>query len=399
MYQSTYLTVRVNTVAEAVMVTPTETVDRLLWLIDVHDIGEGCAPAVHNVLMDTYHDEQERVPGILPRWTRTMLAWVTLLHCRTPFQTLDNTHLSAIKWGLQHHLLFNTDYAEWTVEDVLDTLDCIAMRWKQLSITNELKTLLQMVWNKCRYWTVHQTKHPSQALERVRDSEWYVVKPVSIMAMLSRYYWFNQTMDQLEWFPHHQKQPPPHFFSRFIAKEKRHLKIQRFRDALAKEVWERTLFYGDREIAIHDQLGDTVSAYTCLYKRHPICLMQTLQKKIAYGTYDDICACCSDILWLQMIRVHFVNNYRMDFVKFFVCWEIDQHRHHQFLKTSLVPIILERFGKFTVLYNGHTYGNDSIQEIFPLWVHYANKPHGLNLDQLRKGIFAETVHVDEIELC
>jgi len=58
-------------------VEPVETVDRLLWLIDVYDIKTGCASAVHQLLMSTYHSEQERVPGILPRWTKTMMTWVT----------------------------------------------------------------------------------------------------------------------------------------------------------------------------------------------------------------------------------------------------------------------------------------------------------------------------------
>ena len=102
MYKSTYLTVRVHNAEEAMAVEPVETVDRLLWLIDVYDVRSGCASAVHRLLMSTYHSEQERVPGILPRWTKTMMTWVTLLHCR---DSNPNPDPEALAWARSNHLL------------------------------------------------------------------------------------------------------------------------------------------------------------------------------------------------------------------------------------------------------------------------------------------------------
>lgn len=381
MYKSTYLTVRVHTSEEAMVVKPTETVDHILWLIDVYDVKSGCARAVHNLLMSTYHNQQERVPGILPRWTKTMLTWVTLLHCWEWDHTQDTTN--ALEWAKCNHLL--TTEGKWSADDVLTMLDAIAMRWKMIHPCDELKTFLNMIWHSCKKWTVHKHRDGCRAFEKSR--EWYTLKPVSVMAMLSRYYWFNQTLTQLEWFPVALHTVPKSYFHNFINKEKRHLKISKFREELSKAVWQRELHWGDAEIATHDQLGDQLSAYSCMYKRRPICLMQKYQHMLTYGTYDEICAQFSNILWLQLIRSHFINNYKLDFIKYFVCWEVDQHRHKTALNGTQAPIILERFGSYTVLLNNKVYGNGPISDIFPLWVHLANNPHECQIEMLKRAMF------------
>jgi hypothetical protein len=187
-------------------------------------------------------------------------------------------------------------------------------------------------------------------------------------------------LDKLSWFPPAKAPVLEHYFDQFIRNEKRHLKVDNFRAGLTKLVWDRELFYGDREIAAHGQLGNNLSSYSCLYKRRPICLMQKYQHVLSYGTYDEICERFSDSLWLYMIRAHFINNYQIDFIKYFVCWEVDQHKHRNALKSMTAPVILERFGKFTVLHNGQTYLNGSIRDVFPMWVHLADAPHGRQLN-------------------
>jgi hypothetical protein len=371
--------VRVHNAEEAMVVKPIETVDHMLWLIDVYDIKSGCATAVHNLLMSTYHVEQERIPGILPRWTKTMLTWVTLLHC------LDNASdcSEALKWAKRNNLL--TTNCQWNAADVLTMLDAIAMRWNAITPCKELTAFLNMIWCSCKKWTMNKHRKTSESMEKSGD--WYTLKPVSIMAMLSRYYWFNQTLAQLKWFPSADVVVPQAYFHHFINKEKRHLKITKFREELSNAVWQRVMYCGDREIATHDQLGDYLSAYSCLYKRRPICLMQKYQRMLSYGTYDEICVQFSDILWLQLIRSHFINNYQMDFLKFFVCWEVDQHKHQTALNGIQAPVILERFGSYTVLLDGKVYGNGPIDKIFPIWVHLAKNPHGCQMEMLKRAMF------------
>lgn len=361
MYKSTYLTVRVHGAEEAAVIVPEETVDHLLWLIDVYDVKTGCAPAVKKLLMSTYHKEQERVPGILPRWTKTMLTWVTFLHALPEQQHADTTAFPACRRGV------------WEPSDVMIALDALAMHWNPDVSEDYLNT----IWSKCKELVMHRHAAPSEVFEKVDDM--YAVKPECIMAMLSRFYWFNQTLDQLKWFPAARAPQIVHYFDQFIGNEKRHLKVAKFREGLTKLVWDRELFYGDREIAGHDQIGVKMSSYSCLYKRRPVCLMQKYQNILSYGTYEEICERFQDVLWLYMIRSHFINNYQIDFIKYFVCWEVDQHKHRSALNSMSTPVILERFGKYTVLHGGKTYLNGSIRDAFPLWAHFADKPHGRQL--------------------
>ena len=162
MYSSTYLTVRVHTKEEAEAVFPSETVDLMMWLIDVYDIQTGCAPAVHEVLLAKYHTEAERVPGILPKWTRTMMIWVTLLHCSVAAASAAAS--AALEWAAKHNFRINAEACEkWTVDDLLLALDALAQRWHQLSVNTELerhavRQYLEVLFGLARKWTMH--RHP-----------------------------------------------------------------------------------------------------------------------------------------------------------------------------------------------------------------------------------------------
>ena len=76
MYKSTYLCVRIHTPEEALAIKPEGTADMLLYLIDVYDLGQNstCEKAMLQFILENYHKLNERVPGILPRWTKGMMA-------------------------------------------------------------------------------------------------------------------------------------------------------------------------------------------------------------------------------------------------------------------------------------------------------------------------------------
>lgn len=401
MYKSTYLTVRVQTAEEVAAVVPTETVDILLWLIDVYRIQTGCEDAVHQLLLRVYHTENERVPGILPRWTKSMMVWVTLLHCRTGCHTgATGATAATLKWAATNNLLVSrAPPQKWSIDQLLLALDALAIRWKRLEDSSSLRHYLHIVWDLARKWTVHRFTTSSRDTE-TNEGKWHTLKPKAIMNMMARYYWFNQTLAQTHWFPHNEHRVPTHFFQRFMQKEKRHLKISKFRDELALDVWDSLLHYGDYEIATHDQLGDTISAYSCLYKRYPICLMQHHQQLIGYATYEEICKTFAEVLWLKLIQTHFINQYQIDFVKYFVCKERHQHKHQHALHSMTVPILLERFGQYTVLHKGNTHGLGSLEDMFPVWVELADKPYGRNLDMLRDTLFSPNPvqHIGDIQI-
>ena len=101
MYKSTYLAVRIHTEDEALRIQPDGDTDTFLWLIDVYDLGQSakCAKAVGRLILDKYHKLHERVPGMLPRWTKGMMAWTTYLNALVPCYEYDE------EWVVRNHFM------------------------------------------------------------------------------------------------------------------------------------------------------------------------------------------------------------------------------------------------------------------------------------------------------
>ena len=97
----------------------------------------------------------------------------------------------------------------------------------------------------------------------------------------------------------------------FFQHELRHFVLRKFRDQLLTDIWESIPFYGDKEIAGHDQLGDAISTYSSLYKRHPVCLLQRVQQRVLYDEpkCEEICQNVTDI---KIIQTYFQNNYKVN---------------------------------------------------------------------------------------
>ena len=51
---------------------------------------------------------------------------------------------------------------------------------------------------------------------------------------------------------------------------------------------------------------------------------------------------------------------------------------------AYVEFLLSYFGKQLAYCHG------TVAEVFPVWVHFATKPHGLNIDDLRKRLLEES---------
>ena len=387
MYKSEYLTVRVVDAADAKEYQPEETVDKMLWLLDVYDLKEGCFEGAHTFFMLNYHSLYERIPGCMPRWCKTMLAWVVLLQHMTPCFDYDR------EWAIEH-MIFVEDPNTMGVQGLLTALDALAMQWKRSREwdSNKLDPYLKALWSCARKWTLfmHETMDRGE-----QQGELWKMKPGDIIACMSRYYWFHQTRDQLSWFERAHVSPQPHFWDEWIARGTRHLVVRKFRSELATMVWDDRLLYGDMEIASHTQIGERMSAYAALYKRHPVCLMQAYQQIVSYGDLDALQR-FKDVLHMKMIRTYFQNNYQIDFVKYFVCAERDMWKHRDALIGSMVPVIVQQFESFALLYDGKIIAEGDLSVVFPAWVRVAEKPHGIVLTSLREQLFeAPKVHTSE----
>lgn len=375
MYKSTYLAVRVHTENEALSIEPKGNTDILLWLIDVYDLGQSqkCAKAVKKLILNKYFELHERVPGMLPRWTKGMMAWVTYLNAMEPSYEHNE------EWVIRNNFMIKKDPSTWTIEDMLTTLDAIALRWKT-AYTLERKPLLDYlhcIWSNARKWTMHLHDNIPGGL---KEGDKMKIHPKQIMACLSRFFWFHKTLDMYDRYERKDMSIP---YGSFFKDELRHFILRKFRDQLLTDVWETIPFWGDKEIAGHDQLGDKISTYSALYKRQPVCLLQRIQKCVLYDEPEDVRMYHQDAVDMKIIQTYFQNNYKVDFMKFFVCLEKNHPKHEHAVKESIVPIMLQSFKKFSVVHNGVAYCHGSVAEVFPVWVHFAEKPHGLNISDLR----------------
>ena len=378
MYKSTYLAVRVHTEDEALTIEPKGNTDILLWLIDVYDLGQSkkCAKAVKKLILNNYSELHERVPGMLPRWTKGMMAWVTYLNAMVPSYEHDE------EWVIRNNFMIKKDPSSWSVEDLLTTLDAIAMRWKT-AYSLERKPLLDYlhcIWSNAKKWTMNLHENIPGGL---KEGDNMKIHPKQIMACLSRFFWFHKTLDMYDRYDRQEMTVP---CGTFFKDELRHFILRKFRDQLLTDVWESIPFWGDKEIAGHDQLGDRISTYSALYKRHPVCILQRVQRCVLYEEPEEVRAKFQDAVDMKMIQTYFQNNYKVDFMKFFVCLEKNHPKHEHAVKESIVPIMVQSFHKFSVVHNGTAYCHGTVAEVFPVWVHFATKPHGLNIDDLRKRL-------------
>ena len=387
MYQSEYLTVRVVDTHDAKEYQPTQTIDQMLWLLDVYDLKDGCFDGAHTFFMRNYHALYSRVPGCMPRWSKSMLAWIVLLQHLVPDTNFDK------EWAIEHNI-YISDPAKMGVQNLITALDALSMQWHKSREWDmkKLKPYMHALWSCARKWTLFMHTKMDRG---EKQGELWKMKPEDITACMSRYYWFHQTRDQLDWFEYDLKPAQPHFWDAWIARGERHLVVRKFRSELAKMVWDDRLFYGEREIASQHQIGESMSSYAALYKRHPVCLMQILQQNISYGDLKTL-APVKQIVTMKMIRTYFQNNYQLDFVKYFVCWERDQWKHREALIGSMVPVILERFKSFALLVDGKITAEGDLSVVFPAWVRAAHKPHGAVLTSLREQLFEPPkVHVSQ----
>jgi len=382
MYKSTYLSVRIHTPEEALQIMPETNVDILLWLIDVYDLGQNavCSQAVQKLIMKHYHTLHERVPGMLPRWTKGMMAWVTFLNALEPCYEFDQ------KWVIENNMLISAEApGKWSIDDLLTTLDAIAMRWKSAHLLNRVKLqqYLHCLWSVAKSFTMHLHPHIQNGL---KEGTLMKIHPKQIMACFSRFYWFNKTLNLYDLYDREEKTVE---CNPFFKHELRHFILRKFRDELLTDVWETVPFYGDKEIAGHDSLGEGLSTYSCIYKRHPVCILQKMQQQVLYAEPEEVQKAHSKAVNLKIIKTYFQNNHKIDFLKFFVCTEKNHAKHWQAVLESTVPVIVESFGKFSVVSNGKAYSHGPIEAVFPVWVTLAEKPHGLDLAELKNKLFSE----------
>ena len=405
MFKTPYKTIyRIQTIDEALEFDlQTDETDMYLYLIDMYDVllnaalGEEEIPEkklirqrkkVHSYLMKHFHRLYTPIPGRLYGWSHNMLLYV-LIMTMVEMQYLseypsipEEVHNYCVKNRIR--MYEDRDTSTWKMHTWLDMLDIMSLRWRNLLPCNELNDLLEIMWRVSAKMVIFMHGKETLNMETYTDpivlenevSDYVRSNVTAIIAGLSRYYWFHQTIYQYERWPDAQIQSLPMEktnWLQWIEVEKRHIFTRRFRDGVASFMWNVIINYGDHAIASHDQLGDEVSNYAALYMRFPAGLPTSLSRICTYKEYDDMMASNSirNILHAKLIHAHFRSQYDVDFLKVFTVWEPYIHKHLLAIDRSQVPLILNRFWRFHVIFRGKIYKHPEGEEFkhaFVTWL-------------------------------
>lgn len=396
---------RIQTIEEALeFEMKTDETDMYLYLIDMYDVLLNAAlgrydipkkklikqrKKVHDYLMENFHRLYTPIPGRLYGWAHNMLIYVIIL---TMVEMQHESKYPVIPQKIHDFCVKNRlrmyqdrDTKTWKMHTWLDMMDVMSFRWKKMLPCNELNELMEIMWRVSAKMIIFMHGSETLDMENYVDpividdklSSYVRSNVLAVIAGLSRYYWFHQTIVQYTKWPDAKpievKRVKDTNWEQWIEIEKKHIFPRRFRDAVADFMWNIIINYGDHAIGSHDQLGDEVSNYAVLYMRFPAGLPTGLNKILTYKEYEDMVASDSirEILHAKMINAHFRSHYDVDFLKLFTVWEPYMYRHMKAIERTPVPLIMNRFWRYHVFFRGKIYKHpegETFKHAFIMWL-------------------------------
>lgn len=405
MYKTNYQTLfRVHTIREALEYEiPSNKTDLFLYLIDIYDVLlsittqqlpqptamelSNLRKKLSNHLLSKYHDLYTPIPGALLGWTESMLLWVVILsvielqHQHSPLELSDKL----MDWVKKNRIRMFEDHdlTTWNLDTCISQMNSLSLKWEFLEPCEELNDFLEIMWRFAARYTLRMHTKDVINVENYQEDIPKLVRvrltPDGIMIFLSRYYWFHSMIQfKIRWpiqTDHSYDFPSiaDSNWDTWILHETRHFVTRRFRDGIASWMWDKIILFGDQEIASHDQLGDEVSAFTCMYARFPAGLVSLWQRILTYKTYEEIieCKAIKQYAHLHMISAHFTSVYNVNFLNYFFIHDKIIHKHANAMCKSSAPIVIYWYNKFVVFFQGSIYQHPdgaTIAHAFIMWV-------------------------------
>ena len=396
MLKTPYKTIyRVHNMDEALSFTIAEgKTDMLLYFVDVYDVllsirsGQLERPSLQEILdlrlkltdylLRNYMQLLKPVPGVLLGWTTSMLLFIIILNLvELQYEDgdlyLTESNCAYIK-RKRLRVYTSPDPSTWCLGTYISFLDVIAFQWKTLEPCDDLLEILEICWRVCAKLTLNMHSkillNVESYVEIVKGKPDHARLSEKAMIMsMSKFYWFNSTINYYKRWRIIKEARVPNVadtnWERFILGERRHFITRRFRDGILAFLWDKILLYGCKEVASHNQLGEDVSSMTCLYAVSPAGFLNKLQKLITYEEYEEIVKHEVVRPWvhLLMIHQHFMNQYNVQFLKYFFISEEKMHKHLKAIERSLVPLILYRFNGFDVYFENKVYTHPESRKI------------------------------------
>ena len=292
MYKTIYQsTSRIHTMEEAVQIEiPIIPTDMFLWMIDVYQLiiqghkSSALTRKVKTFLIKNYRKLHIPIPGCLLGWTHSMFMFVIYLHLIDPTYEYSQLYIKNNKLRLYK----DPDPKSWSWDIYCSMLDLVALKWNELPQTKELEQFLNVLWSLAKHFCLFiHTKDVLSVDNHTYDvakTKYHVrLSPEAIVSILSRFVGF-----QLHPYTILDIEIPSNNIDHFINLEKRHLVSRKFRENVCSLLWDHIILIGYKDIASHDQLGESVSSFTCLFKRNPAGQLTEIQRLLTYATYEEI---------------------------------------------------------------------------------------------------------------
>ena len=420
MYKTLYKSPnRLKTYYDAIKIEiSTNSTDLFLYLIDLYDLlltvdisdseYECLKKKLKTFLLKEYDEIHVAIPGCLLGWTHSMFVWIvylTLLNKReipklTCYNFIKKERLRQFK---------DPDPNSWTWDIFINTLDVLALKWDDIDDDSGLQNLLDVLWHLSAKFTLFiHTKDVLSVdnhVDFVKKTKYHVrLSAESIVSVLSRFVGFNRSLFvSSKWSLGLDIYPDENNMKNFIELEKRHLITRKFRDNVLKWMWDKIILIGDKDIASHDQLGEKVSAYTCLFKRNPTAQMTNWQRTLTYSSYEEIIkdSRLKNYLHIHFVDQHFSTIYNVNFIKYFMVFNV--YKHMDNVDVSIVPLILCIRGKYDVFYRKMIYECGCFDDAFVTWAYILktkmnSKPYTMDFTMLTEQLFSSASSDEEVSL-
>ncbi|MDC3224030.1 hypothetical protein OAU26_03765 [Mariniblastus sp.] len=355
---------RINSLDDAVQITPQSNVELFLWLVDVHDLADTASAEIkltlsvrlQSLIYSINMDKQ--IPGKMPEFTHLTLAFVVYLKLQPPPADI------CLDFAKTHRLWAGSS----TLSQLLTSLDAVSLQWGKIPDSEDLQTYLHFLF--CAAAGMILQVQNSTVLDvdslRYECGDLYRVHPMVLKLLACRFCAFVRE-------PTEVRVVRPNLFKRWLQKKKASMSVRTFRADVLNVQWEHLLGPGDAMIVKGTPLK-------VLQSRVPSAFISKWRSNILYGNVDEL-------LDLDAWGLHQVGmvmlSHGLDWIKHCYCKKVWAHKSR--FHRIPVPIVTRKCGHFQTYFLGLALGpSGSFGAAFHDWAqclrdNCKSKCYGVNL--------------------
>lgn len=401
MFKAEYQTpLRCHTVEELLefpLTNKTSDVDLFLYLLDAYDIVyarlQPPYPAVEpyqqlvlklrTFLLYHYDKLKDAIPGRLKFWTQGMFVYI--VSCAAAQVALrgssgalmsEETQLWVTASRVRAHQSWHT--SNYTYCDLVQVYEALHARWNDIEWGGQMIPYLDALSHRASWLitcVLPNTISDMKNMRLNRQAEQSPLHPHGIYQLMSYDMQLNRSEFVRTAWPvaEHFDPLPENYWNVFYDKETRHLEVRKFRDKMGDMLNERMLRPCERDMTGYRNRTLEVPAYAALAEHRPLFLLDTLAKLTQYGTQQKLeeDPRVVDVMHLNQMMMHFQGMYNLPWMKYFVCFENKLWKHMKNLVTATVPFIIERSGRYDVMWKNqiYTFQNRRVKDAVVGWAY------------------------------